>query len=83
MKFDEPEVVEQPCGCKTITTDRKGQEPDVRYVPCLPCALTNAGLMLQAAGARMQEAIDAEREETAARAEEIRRKVDGFIGGSD
>lgn len=81
-----PETHEQPCGCKTLNTH--GNDPNVPghepvYVPCLACALKNAGIMLIEAGKRMQEALDAERLEAENRAEAERAKSEDWIGGND
>lgn len=75
---------EQPCGCRTITElDDDGNELGVNYVPCLPCALTSAGLMLQEAANRIREAEEARREEAAEEAERLRIQAEDWIGGTD
>lgn len=71
-------IEEQACGCKTIT-----YEGSVSYEPCLPCALKNAGLMLQQAGLRMEEADERRRAEAEQQAEELRRRSEETFGGSD
>lgn len=71
--------VVQECGCRTIT-----QECDtVTYIPCLGCALKNAGLMLIEAGKRLYDADEKEREEMEERAEAVRVQAEDFIGGTD
>ena len=60
----------EDCGCVT--------EEGV-YTPCLPCALKNAGIMLQQAGLRMSESID----EQIAQALQEQLDMEGTIGGSD
>jgi hypothetical protein len=85
----EPTVEEEPCGCRTITYPvisqgtRTEVGPIVKYEPCLPCALANAGLMLQQAAERMREAQAGEAEEAAEQAELQRILAEDSIGGSD
>lgn len=67
------------CGCRN--TIQNGQT--VQYDPCLACALTNAGVMLQAAGARLHEAEEHEQREQQERNEEARKEAERWIGGSD
>ena len=72
------EVEAQACGCRTTTT-----EVSVNYEPCLACALKNAGIMLQQAGLRLDEAAEQARLEQAERAEAVRVQAEDFVGGSD
>lgn len=53
MNTEIASVDTQPCGCKVTNFKDSLQAP--RYQPCLPCALMNAGMMLQEAGARLRE----------------------------
>lgn len=53
MNTEIANVETQPCGCKVTHFKDAAQAP--RYQPCLPCALTNAGMMLQEAGTRLRE----------------------------
>lgn len=69
---------EQPCGCKHGTRDGV-----MFYRPCLACALKNAGIMLQEAGLRLEEAEAERRAEAAELAERLRVQSEGFIGASD
>lgn len=72
---------EQPCGCRHGTKDGVAF-----YRPCLPCALKNAGIMLQEAGLRLEEAEAERRAQAAELADSIvreRERQDGWIGGSD
>lgn len=86
---DKSTVEEQPCGCKTISTtiysrgSYTGPNPIIKYEPCLPCALKNAGLMLQQAGLRIEEQRDAELQDAAEQAEALRVRAEETIGGSD
>lgn len=86
---DKPTEEVQPCGCKTITTpiisrgSYDGPNPIVKYEPCLPCALANAGIMLQQAAERMREGQEREQEEAAAQAERLRVQAEDTIGGND
>ena len=64
------------CGCKT-TMDKEGGTTS--YEPCLACALKNAGIMLQQAGLRLDEA----RQEEVADQEAAYEKDQGYFGGSD
>ena len=72
----------QPCGCITQEPDLLAGSP-AAYIPCLACALKNSGLMLVQAGLRMEEAIERERKEAAARAEEVVENAQDWIGGTD
>lgn len=75
---------EQPCGCKTITEfDNDGNQLGVSYVPCLACALTSAGLMLQEAANRLREAEEERLAEAAEQAERLRVQAEDWIGGTD
>ena len=71
---------EQPCGCRHGTRDGV-----MFYRPCLPCALKNAGLMLQEAGLRLEEAEAERRAQAAELAARLQRERDAqdWIGGSD
>ena len=85
----EPTVEEQPCGCKTTTYPiisngtRTEVGPIVMREPCLACALTQAGQMLQQAGMRLAEAAEREQEEMEENAEAARRLAEDTIGGGD
>ena len=68
-----------PCGCQNTIEN----EQVVKYDPCLACALTNAGIMLQAAGQRMHDKAESDAKEADEEAENVRRQIEGFIGGSD
>lgn len=75
---------EQPCGCKTIAElADDGTELGVNYVPCLACALTSAGLMLQEAASRLREAEEERLAEAAEQAERLRVQAEDWIGGTD
>lgn len=76
-RADAHTIDHRPCGCRVYTypCPKGGVEP-TSYEPCLPCALLNAGLMLQEAGKRMQE----ERESDAyrrARDLQMKREITG------
>ncbi len=85
----EPTTTEQPCGCRTTSTpvlspgSYNGPNPIVEYLPCLACALTQAGVMLQQAGLRMAEAAERQREDDDIAAERVRIQAEDFIGGND
>ena len=53
MNTEVKNVETQPCGCMVTHYRDDAREP--YYQPCLPCALVNAGLMLQEAGNRLRE----------------------------
>lgn len=71
---------DQPCGCRSGTKDGV-----MFYRPCLACALKNAGIMLQEAGLRLEEAETERRAQAAELAERLKQEHEAqdWIGGSD
>jgi hypothetical protein len=70
---------EQACGCKTVCDD----DGTTAYIPCLACALKNAGLMLVEAGNRISEAEQERLQVEAEEAERLRVQAEDYFGGSD
>ena len=76
MSDPQNEITYQACGCMTTTNP-------IAYKPCLPCALKNAGLMLQEAGNRMEELAERQRQDDAQEVSDALERANQTMGGSD